>query len=144
MPIKEWEPRIIAFLCHWCSYAAADLAGVSRYSYPANVSIIRVPCSSRVNPQMILRAFAGGADGVLVAGCHLGDCHYVKGNFYARRRFWVLRKLLEFVGVEPVRFQVHWIAGSEGNKFAGTIAEMVEEVRSLGPSSFAREVETLA
>ncbi|ACX52439.1 methyl-viologen-reducing hydrogenase delta subunit [Ammonifex degensii KC4] len=143
MSVKEWEPKIIAFLCHWCSYAAADLAGVSRFSYPPNVRIIRVPCSSRVNPQFVLRAFAEGADGVLVAGCHPGDCHYVKGNYYARRRLWILQKLLEFVGMEPARFQVHWISGAEGAKFAETIKEMVEEVRVLGPNRLFQEVKDI-
>jgi coenzyme F420-reducing hydrogenase delta subunit len=128
-----WEPKIVAFLCNWCSYAGADLAGVSRIKYPANVRIIRVPCSSRVNPQFVFRAFERGADGVLVAGCHPGDCHYVTGNYYTRRRLTLFKRLLEYVGFEPERFIVRWVSASEGQRFAETVKEMVDGLKHLGP-----------
>ncbi|RJX19333.1 MAG: hydrogenase iron-sulfur subunit [Ammonifex sp.] len=128
-----WEPKIVAFLCNWCSYAGADLAGVSRVKYPANVRIIRVPCSSRVNPQFILRAFERGADGVLVAGCHPGDCHYVTGNYFTRRRLTLFKRLLEYVGFEPERLKVRWVSASEGQRFAETVKEMVDGIKHLGP-----------
>jgi coenzyme F420-reducing hydrogenase delta subunit len=130
---KAYEPKIVAFLCNWCSYAGADLCGVSRYQYPTNVRVIRVMCSGSVNPLYILRAFQQGADGVLVSGCHPGDCHYLKGNLYARRRFAVLRSLLDYVGVDPRRFQVSWVSASEGDKFAKVVKDVVEELRRIGP-----------
>lgn len=133
--VKEnFEPLIVAFCCNWCSYAGADLAGTSRMPYPANVRIVRVPCSSRVNPSFIIRAFQRGADGVIVAGCHPGDCHYHSGNYFTRRRLSVMRKLLEFMGIEPERFQVRWISGSEGAKFAQVMTGLTEEVKALGPN----------
>ena len=130
---KAYEPKIVAFLCNWCSYAGADLCGVSRYQYPTNVRVIRVMCSGSVNLLYILRAFQQGADGVLVSGCHPGDCHYLKGNLYARRRFAVLRSLLDYVGVDPRRFQVSWVSASEGDKFAKVVKDVVEELRRIGP-----------
>uniref|UniRef100_A0A7C1JN16 Hydrogenase iron-sulfur subunit n=1 Tax=Ammonifex degensii TaxID=42838 RepID=A0A7C1JN16_9THEO len=136
---NAWEPRIVAFLCNWCSYAGADLAGVSRLKYPANVRIIRVPCSSRVNPQFILRAFQRGADGVLVAGCHPGDCHYVTGNYFTRRRLALFKRLLEFTGFMPERLKVRWVSAAEGSRFAETVKEMVEELKDLGPNLVMRE-----
>lgn len=129
----SFEPNIVAFLCKWCSSAGADLAGVSRLEYKPNVIPIQVKCSGRVNPLYILKALKEGADGVLVSGCHPGDCHYVKGNMYARRRFAVLRKLLEYIGIEPERFQVSWVSASEGTKFAQVIDEVTESIRALGP-----------
>ncbi|MEW6770168.1 MAG: hydrogenase iron-sulfur subunit [Bacillota bacterium] len=129
-----WEPKIVAFLCNWCSYAGADLAGVSRLKYPANIRIVRVPCSSRVNPQFILRALQRGADGVLVAGCHPGDCHYVTGNYFTRRRLTLFKSLLEFVGFEPERLKVRWVSAAEAGRFAETVKEMVEEIKLLGPN----------
>ena len=102
---ETWEPRIIAFLCSWCSYAGADLAGVSRLQYPTNIRIVRVPCSGRINPFYVVKSLQQGWDGVLVSGCHPGDCHYLSGNYYARRRFAVLKNLLEYVGVEEGRVQ---------------------------------------
>ena len=134
------EPLIVAFCCNWCSYAGADLAGTSRMSYPTNVRIIRVPCSSRVNPSFIIRAFQRGADGVLIAGCHPGDCHYHSGNFYTRRRFTVLKQQLEFLGIEPERFQVRWISGSEGAKFAMVMNEVTESIKNIGPNRKLRDV----
>lgn len=139
--VKEnFEPLIVAFCCNWCSYAGADLAGTSRMPYPANVRIVRVPCSSRVNPSFIIRAFQRGADGVIVAGCHPGDCHYHSGNFFTRRRLSVMRKLLEYMGIEPERFQVRWISGSEGAKFAQVMTGLTEEVKALGPNRKLRGV----
>lgn len=135
-----YEPLIVAFCCNWCSYAGADLAGTSRMSYPPNVRVIRVPCSSRVNPSFIIRAFQRGADGVLVAGCHPGDCHYHSGNYYTRRRFTVLRRMLEYLGIEPERFQVRWISGSEGAKFAAVMNQLTEDIRKLGPNRKLRDV----
>ena len=131
---KEWEPKIVAFLCNWCSYAGADLAGVSRLQYPPNIRVIRVPCSGRVNPLFILRALRQGADGVLVSGCHPGDCHYLSGNYYARRKFALLKSLLEYVGIEPCRVQFSWVSASEGSKFSEVVREVTEEIKALGPS----------
>ena len=131
---QQWEPRIVAFLCNWCSYAGADLAGVSRFQYPPNVRIIRVPCSSRVSPSMILKALQGGADGVLVSGCHPGDCHYQTGNLYARRRFALLSDMLDYIGLERDRVQYTWVSAAEGEKFARLIREVTESVRHLGPA----------
>lgn len=132
---EEFEPLIIAFCCNWCSYAGADLAGINRLQYPANVRIVRVLCSSRVNPSFVLRAFQRGADGVLVAGCHPGDCHYSTGNYYARRRLNVFSRALQFVGLEPERFQVHWISAAEGAKFAEVMNEVTQQIRQLGPNT---------
>ncbi len=128
-----WEPKIVAFLCNWCSYAGADLAGVSRNQYPPNIRVIRVPCSGRVNPLFILRALRQGADGVLVSGCHPGDCHYLSGNYYARRKFALLKSLLDYMGVEPGRVQFSWVSASEGIRFAQVVKEVTESVRALGP-----------
>jgi len=131
---EEWTPRIIAFLCNWCSYAGADLAGTSRIQYPPSIRVIRVPCSGRVNPQYIIKALADGADGVMVSGCHPGDCHYLEGNYYARRRFSVLKRLLSLAGFHPDRVQFTWVSASEGAKFADVVATVTEKVRVLGPS----------
>lgn len=138
--MSKFEPNIVAFLCNWCSYAGADLAGTSRLKYPHNVKTIRVMCSGRVDPMFVLKALKEGADGVLVSGCHPGDCHYVKGNMYARRRFAVLKKLLEYVGIEPDRFQVSWVSASEGTKFAQVIDEVTESIRALGPQKKLKKV----
>ena len=129
-----WEPKIIAFLCNWCSYPAADLAGVGRMQYPANVRIVRVPCSARVSANLILSAIKSGADGILVSGCHPGDCHYISGNLYARRRFALLKNLLEFIGIEPGRVNFSWIAASEGGKLSETVKTVSETVKDLGPA----------
>ncbi len=130
----NWEPKIIAFLCNWCSYAGADLAGVSRLQYPANVKIIKVPCSGRISPELILNAFHKGADGVWVSGCHIGDCHYISGNMYARRRLILLKRLLEFAGLEPERLHLSWISASEGEKFAEHARKITEDIKRLGPN----------
>ena len=131
---SEWQPKILAFLCNWCSYAGADLAGVSRLQYPPNVRIVRVPCSGRVNPAYILKALQEGVDGVLVSGCHPGDCHYLTGNYHARRKFRLLKELLDFVGVEDGRVQFSWVSAAEGAKFAQVMAKVTEKVRALGPN----------
>ena len=132
MQIEEKKPLIAAFCCNWCSYAGADLAGNNRLSYPDNVKIIRVPCSCRVDPTFILRAFQRGADGVLICGCHPGDCHYTAGNFHARRRWELFRELLQTVGVDINRVYFSWISAAEGAKFAATMNDFTETVRALG------------
>jgi len=130
-----FEPKIIGFLCNWCSYAGADLAGVSRIQYPPNIRIIRVMCSGRIDPAFVLEAFKDGADGVLVAGCHLpSDCHYISGNFKALRRIDLLRRVLVDFGIEPERLRLEWISASEGDKFAAVVRSMVEDIKKLGPS----------
>ena len=129
-----WEPKIVSFLCTWCSYAGADLAGTSRIQYPPNIRVIRVPCSGRVNPIFIVEALRQGADGVLVSGCHPGDCHYLTGNYYARRRFTMLKSYLEYLGVEPGRVQFSWVSASEGGRFAEVVTKVTRDVRALGPA----------
>jgi F420-non-reducing hydrogenase iron-sulfur subunit len=131
---ETWEPKVIAFLCNWCSYAGADLAGISRIQYPPNVRIVRVPCSGRVNPLYIIKSLQHGADGVLVSGCHPGDCHYISGNYYARRRFTLLKNLLEAVGIEPGRVSFSWVSAAEGEKFSHVVTEVIETVKALGPA----------
>ena len=128
------EPRIVGFLCNWCSYAGADLAGTSRLRYPSNVRVIRVMCSARIEPLFVLEALARGADGVLVCGCHPGDCHYSEGNYKAMRRFPLLRQVLEAYGVEGERVRLEWVSASEGQRFADIVADMTERLRALGPS----------
>lgn len=135
----EFRPKIVAFCCNWCSYAGADLAGTSRLNYPANVKIIRVPCSCRVNTNFIIRAFQKGADGVVIAGCHPGDCHYSTGNYYTRRRFSVFINLLEYMGIEKERFKIDWISAAEANKFATVMNEVLENVHRLGPNKKLRD-----
>jgi coenzyme F420-reducing hydrogenase delta subunit len=125
------EPKIVAFLCNWCSYAGADLAGVSRMQYPVNIRIIRVPCSGRINPLYIVKALHEGADGVLVSGCHPGDCHYISGNLVARRKFSLLKNYLGFLGIDPERVQFSWVSASEGNLFASLIHKVVGQVKNL-------------
>ncbi len=139
-----FEPKIIGFLCNWCSYAGADLAGVSRIQYPPNIRIIRVMCSGRIDPSFVLEAFKDGADGVLVAGCHLpSDCHYISGNFKALRRIALTRKILANFGLEPQRLRLEWISASEGDKFASVVKSMVEDIKKLGPNPFTvKEVES--
>jgi len=129
----SYEPKIIGFLCNWCSYAGADLAGASRLKYPPNLRIIRVPCSGRISPELVLRTFREGADGVMVLGCHIGDCHYSTGNHRTARRMPVFRALLEFAGIEPERFLVKWISSSEGNLFAETVQQFTDQLRQLPP-----------
>ena len=131
---NDWNPRIVAFLCNWCSYAGADLAGVSRMQYASNIRIIRVPCSGRISPLLILSALHRGADGVLVSGCHPGDCHYISGNLVARRKFGMLKNFLEHVGISPERVQFSWVSAAEGARFAALVEKVVEGVKQIGPS----------
>lgn len=139
--MPEFEPKVVAFLCNWCSYAGADLAGTSRLQYPPNIRIIRVMCSGRINPLFVLKAFRNGADGVLVGGCHPGDCHYIKGNLYARRRLVMLRNILEYVGIDPGRLEMAWVSASEGGKFGEIVKSMVSDIRALGrQNAFRSEI----
>jgi coenzyme F420-reducing hydrogenase delta subunit len=125
------EAKIVAFLCNWCSYAGADLAGVSRFQYPVNIRIVRVPCSGRINPLYVVKALQEGADGVLISGCHPGDCHYISGNLVARRKFALLKNYLGFLGIDPERVQFSWVSASEGNLFASLITKVVGRVKNL-------------
>ena len=125
------EPRIVGFLCNWCSYAGADMAGTSRICYPASIRIIRVPCSGRVDPILVAKAFAMGADGVLISGCHPGDCHYVQGNYFTRRRFAVLRSLLDFLGIEKERLRLEWVSSTEGQHFAQVVTDFRDQLLQL-------------
>ncbi|OGS22230.1 MAG: methyl-viologen-reducing hydrogenase subunit delta [Elusimicrobia bacterium RIFOXYB2_FULL_50_12] len=128
-----FEPKIVAFLCNWCSYEGADSAGGQRRDVPANIRVIRVMCSGRVDPQFVMKAFSEGADGVMILGCHPGDCHYKEGNYKALRRARALEKLLQQFGIEKERFQLDWVSASEGEKFARITSVMVGQVRKLGP-----------
>jgi F420-non-reducing hydrogenase iron-sulfur subunit len=131
----SFQPRIIAFLCNWCSYAGADLTGTSRIQYSPNVKALRVNCSSRVDPTFVIKALMSGADGVLVAGCHPGDCHYKSGNLYTRRRVMMLKTLLETIGIPPDRLRLEWVSASEAIKFATVVNDFVDEIKELGPST---------
>ncbi len=137
--MSEFEPQLIAFACHWCSYAASDLGGSSRQQYPANVRIIRVMCSGMVDPIYVLRAFEQGADGVLVTGCKPGDCHYISGNLRAEERIAKLKQIVHTLGLEEERLKLKWISTSEGVIFAKTVAETVDELKKLGPTPFKKE-----
>lgn len=128
-----FEPKIVAFFCNWCTYLAADLAGTSRTKYAPNARVIRVMCSGRVDPQFVLDAFAKGADGVLIGGCHPGDCHYQEGNYKALRRFLLLRRLVKQMGIEEERLRLEWISAAEGDRVRAVINEMVEQLKQLGP-----------
>ena len=134
----SFEPKIVGFMCNWCSYAGADLAGTSRIKYPPNVRVIRLMCSGRVDERLILKAFALGADGVLVCGCHPGDCHYLKGNLSARRRVMGLKPFLECIGIGADRLRLDWISASEGLKIGETVESFTETIRKLGPSPLRR------
>lgn len=140
-PPENWEPRILAIFCTWCTYTAADLAGVSRMRYEPNARVIRVMCSGRVDPQFVLKAFASGADAVLIGGCHPGDCHYVNGNIKTLRRMRLLKRMLQDLGIEPERFRLEWISASEGERVQKVINEMTEQVRRLGPLSLPERFE---
>lgn len=133
--MSNFEPKIIGFLCNWCSYEGADAAGRARKEYPANLSVVRVMCSGRIDPQFVIAAFQDGADGVMILGCHPGDCHYKEGNYKALRRYTLFKKVVEQLGIEPDRFKLDWISASEGEKFVTSVKEMVEKVRALGPLS---------
>jgi F420-non-reducing hydrogenase iron-sulfur subunit len=136
MEEQEYEPLIVGFLCNWCSYAGADLAGTSRIQYPPNIRVIRVMCSGMVHPNLVINALTKGADGVLMCGCHPGDCHYLEGNLRAEKRAEAIDLMLEDFGLEPERFRLEWVSASEGDKFAQVVKEMVETLRGLGPSPY--------
>ena len=128
-----FEPKIVGFLCNWCSYSGADLAGTSRLKYPPNVAIIRVMCSGRVDPVFVIKAFQSGADGVLICGCHPGECHYSEGNYKAARRIPLLKSMLAGLGIEDERVRLEWVSASEGDRFATVVKDMTEQIRKLGP-----------
>lgn len=136
MPENGFEPTIIVYTCYWCSYTAADLAGTSRLQYPANVRIIRVQCSGMVHPNLVIDALTHGADGVLMCGCHEGDCHYLEGNLRAKSRAEAIKMMLEDFALEPERYRLEWVAASEGPRFAQVMTEMVERVKKVGPSPY--------
>ena len=136
MADEEFEPLIIGFCCNWCSYAGADLAGVSRLQYPPNMRIVRVMCSGMVHPNLVIDALTKGADGVIICGCHIGDCHYLEGNLKAESRKEAIELLLEDFGLEPERFRLEWVSASEGPRFAEVMRDMTETVRALGPSPY--------
>ena len=137
---EEFMPKILAFLCNWCSYAGADLAGTSRLKYPPSILPIRVMCSSRVDPLFVIKAYLGGADGVLIAGCHPGDCHYEKGNYYTRRRFAMLKKVFEETGLEPDRLLLSWVSASEGQKYAKVTTEFTKKIKEMGENSTKNKI----
>jgi len=140
----NFEPKIVGFLCRWCSYAGADLAGTNRMKYPSNISSIRVNCSGRIDPTLVMKALALGADGVLIAGCHPGDCHYTNGNIKTLRRFKLLQKMLDQFGIERERVRLEWISAAEGERYAQVVRSMTEQVRSLGPLNWKQKVEVPA
>ncbi len=137
---NRWEPKILAFLCNWCSYAGADLAGTSRIQYPPSIRVIRVPCSGRINPLFILKALQSGIDGVLISGCHPGDCHYLTGNYVGRRKSATMRSFLQYLGVEEGRVQFSWVSAAEGTKFSQVVEEVTQDIKKLGPAKqFVKE-----
>ena len=136
---NSYEPRIVGFLCNWCSYAGADGAGIARIKYPSNMRVVRVMCSGRIQPGFVLRAFEKGADGVLVSGCHFGDCHYINGNERAVEQFDKTKKVVRLLGLEEGRIRLEWISAAEGARFAEVINEFTDQVRKLGPSPLARK-----
>jgi F420-non-reducing hydrogenase iron-sulfur subunit len=136
MSDEGFEPIIIAFCCNWCSYAGADLAGTSRLQYPPNVRVVRVMCSGMVHPNLVMDALRKGADGVMICGCHPGDCHYLEGNLKAEKRAQAIELMLEDFGLEPERFRLEWVSASEGPRFAQVMTEMVEAVKQVGPSPY--------
>ncbi len=140
----QFEPRIVAFFCNWCTYLAADLAGTTRLKYPPNVRVVRVMCSGRIDPQFVLDAFAKGADGVLIGGCHPGDCHYESGNYKTLRRFQLLRRTLRTLGIEDERFRLEWLSASEADPLRIVVTDMVAKVRALGPLHLAVPDEVFA
>ncbi len=143
MANEQFEPRIIGFLCRWCSYTGADLAGTSRMQYPANLAAIRVMCSGRVDPTFVVKALKDGADGVLIAGCHPGDCHYSEGNYKAMRRYPMLLNLLEQFGIDRSRVRLEWISASEGERFAEVVTEFTEQLKVLGPLNWQESISAL-
>jgi coenzyme F420-reducing hydrogenase delta subunit len=132
--MSSYEPKLLVFCCNWCSYAGADLAGTSRLQMPVGFRVIRLMCSSRVKPEWVIRALKNGIDGVIVLGCHPGDCHYQTGNYYTRRRLSLTKKFLKYLGIEPERLQFRWVSASEGGKFAEVVTEATKELQELGPN----------
>jgi F420-non-reducing hydrogenase iron-sulfur subunit len=130
--LSDFEPKVVGFLCNWCTYSGADLTGVSRIQYPPNLRVVRVMCSGRIDPSIVMEMFIHGYDGVFIGGCHLGDCHYEKGNYHAEKKALIVKKLLEKAGIEPERFRLEWISASESQKFADTVKEVVETIKGLG------------
>ncbi len=139
MPEEKFEPKIVAFFCNWCTYMAADSAGISRMKYAPNARVVRLMCSGRIDPQFILDAFAKGADGVLIGGCHPGDCHYQEGNYKTLRRVHLLKRVLREMGIEEDRFRLEWISAAEADRLRATMNDMVEKVRALGPLRLTRK-----
>jgi F420-non-reducing hydrogenase iron-sulfur subunit len=139
--MADFNPKIVGFACNWCCYAGADLAGTSRLKYPANLRIIRVMCSGRIEPEFILRAFRDGADGIFIGGCHPGDCHYVSGNYKTQKRIMLLQNLIAGLGIERERLELQWVSASEGQIFADTVTSFTERMRVLGPLNMARTLE---
>ena len=137
---EDKEVKIIAFLCNWCSYQGANLAGVSRIQYPPNIRVIRVPCSGRIRPEFIIKSLHEGWDGVLISGCHPGDCHYIEGNYYARRKFFVVQKLLKFIGIDERRINFSWVSAAEGEKFSQVVKEVVERVKKINSENNMKKV----
>jgi len=137
--MSDFEPKIVAFLCNWCSYAGADLAGVSRYQYPTNIRSVRVMCSTRVSSHIVLELLKEGADGVMITGCHIGDCHYMSGNYYTEKRVAMMKKLLELAGMDPNRVRLEWVSASEGEKFANVVTDFVNQIKELGPSPVRKD-----
>ena len=137
---NEFEPKVLAFVCNWCTYTGADLTGTSRIKYSSNVKIIRFPCTGRIDFMLILKAFANGSDGVIVSGCHPNDCHYTSGNFHARRRWMLFRNLLDFLGIDVRRIRFSWVSAAEGAKWAEVVNETVAAIRELGPYTEYRKV----
>lgn len=142
--MSSFEPKIVAFLCNWCSYTGADLAGTSRMKYAANIRVIRVMCSGRVEPTFVIKAFREGADGVLICGCHPGDCHYHEGNYKCLRRFHLLKKYIQQMGIDTGRFHLEWVSASEGKQFAQLVDNFTTTVRDLGPAEVKQVMETMA
>ena len=134
--MDDFEPKIVTFCCNWCSYAGADLAGTSRAQYPPNIRIIRVMCSGMVHPNLVIDALTKGADGVLICGCHPGDCHYIDGNLKTEKRAEAIELMLEDFGLEPERFRLEWVSASEGQRFVEVVREMVEQLKAVGPSPY--------
>ena len=130
----EFKPKILAFCCNWCAYAGADLAGVSRFQMPTDVRVIKVMCSGRVPPELVIRALANGLDGVMILGCHPGECHYSEGNYLTRRRAHVLKRLLMYIGIEPERFQLRWVSAAEAAKYTAVVKEVTDKITALGPN----------
>jgi len=141
--VKKFEPKILGFLCNWCAYAGADLAGVSRIQYPPNIRAIRVMCSGRIDPEFVLQALAAGIDGVMIGGCHPGDCHYLEGNYQAEKNVKAVKKLLERAGADSKRLRLEWVSAGEGARFAEVIADFIDEIRELGPNTIPRDEKKL-